>query len=191
MDPKFLTSAAQPGGFPDDSGVEVAVVGRSNSGKSSAINRLVGARKLARVSRTPGRTQLINFFELGPDRRLVDLPGYGFARVPDGVRRQWESLIRAYFEQRQTLAGLIVTVDVRRGFRDLDLAMFDWAEGLQVPVLALLSKSDKLSRGAGIRERDRLNRLAPGHVEVLLFSATVGTGADTGRQRLSEWLEMS
>lgn len=190
MQPKFITSAASPERFPADTGAEIAVVGRSNSGKSSAINRIVGARKLARVSKTPGRTQLINFFELAPDRRLVDLPGYGFARVPDAMRERWRALIGAYFERRQSLRGLIVTIDVRRGFRDLDLAMFEWAAELGIPVLGLLSKSDKLSRGAGIRERDRLAREAPDHVELVLFSALTGTGAPEARQRLRDWLEI-
>jgi GTP-binding protein len=191
MTPKFLTSAAQPAGFPPESGTEVAVVGRSNSGKSSAINRIVGVRKLARVSKTPGRTQLINFFELADDKRLVDLPGYGFAKVPEAIRRQWESLIGSYFEDRRSLVGLIVTVDIRRGFRDLDFAMFGWAEAIGVPVLALLTKADKLSRGAGLRERDRLRLEAPGHVEPLVFSATSGAGADEARARLATWLGLS
>lgn len=188
MQPEFIKSAARPDGFPPDTGAEVAVVGRSNSGKSSAINRIVGAKKLARVSKTPGRTQLINFFALAPDRRLVDLPGYGFARVPDAVRERWRELIGAYFEGRSSLRGLIVTIDVRRGFRDLDLAMFEWAAELGIPVLGLLSKADKLSRGAGIRERDRLARQAPEHVELVLFSALTGTGAAEARQRLHQWL---
>ncbi len=186
-----MTSAARADGFPPDSGAEVAVVGRSNSGKSSAINRITGAKKLARVSKTPGRTQLINFFSLGPSQRLVDLPGYGFARVPESVRLGWESLITAYFESRESLNGLLVTVDIRRGFKDLDHVMFDWAGQLGIPVLALLSKADKLSRGAGIRQRDLLAREAPGHVELLLFSAIAGTGADAARERLSEWLAPS
>jgi len=188
MEPKFITSAAGADGFPADSGAEVAVVGRSNSGKSSAINRILGVRKLARVSKTPGRTQLINFFELAPERRIVDLPGYGFAQVPPAVKRNWESLIGAYFESRRSLRGIVVTIDVRRGFRDLDIAMFDWAASLGIPVLALLSKADKLSRGAGSRQRELLRRETPAHVELLLFSAHDGSGVEIARARIGDWL---
>ncbi len=188
MDAKFLTSATAGRGFPADHGREVAVVGRSNSGKSSAINRIVGARKLARVSKTPGRTQMINFFEIAPERRLVDLPGYGFARVPDAVRARWRGLMAAYFE-RASLVGLVVTIDIRRGVRDLDTDMFDWAGQLRIPVLGLLSKADKLSRGAGIRQRDQLRRAAPAHVDLQLFSALTGVGVGEARTRIGEWLE--
>src|SRR5262245_21073674 len=114
MQARFLTSAADARGFPEDSGAELAIVGRSNSGKSSAMNRIVGQGKLARVSKTPGRTQLINFFDLGADRRLVDLPGYGFARVPEKQRLEWRRLVEEYLQDRRSLKGLLLTVDVRR-----------------------------------------------------------------------------
>ena len=110
----FLTSAHQPRQFVADEGREVAFAGRSNSGKSSAINTIVNQRNFARVSKSPGRTQLINFFSLQDDRRLVDLPGYGYARVPESVRKHWRELMGAYFEKRQSLAGLFVVVDIRR-----------------------------------------------------------------------------
>lgn len=189
MQASFIKSAAGAEGFPDDAGAEVAVVGRSNSGKSSAINRLVGHGKLARVSKTPGRTQLINFFDLGHDRRLVDLPGYGFARVPERVREQWRTLMDAYFGQRRSLAGLMVTVDARRGLLDSDARMLDYAAGLGLPVNVLLTKADKLSRGAGANASLGVRRALGDGVAVTLFSALTGTGEAEARQRLLDWLD--
>jgi GTP-binding protein len=187
MNPKLITSAAGAEGFPDDAGREVAVVGRSNSGKSSAINRLVGGR-LARVSKTPGRTQLINFFELGRGQRLVDLPGYGFAQVPDKVRRRWQALVDAYFASRRSLAGLVLTVDARRGPNEADQAMLAWAGELELPVMVLLTKADKLSRGAGSSLCLAVARNLPDGVTVTLFSAQDGTGAAAAKATLGAWL---
>jgi len=189
MQARFLKSAAGANGFPGDEGAEIAVVGRSNSGKSSAINRIVGHGKLARVSKTPGRTQLINFFELGPAARLVDLPGYGFARVPARVRDEWRALMAAYFDGRRSLRGLILTVDSRRGLLDLDRQMIDWAQELQLNVLILLTKADKLSRGAAAGRRlETVRELGQG-VAVALFSAVDGTGVDEARAWLRAWLD--
>ncbi len=148
--PIFLKSAAAPADFTDDVGREVAFVGRSNSGKSTALNLVVGQRKLARVSKTPGRTQLINFFEVAPERRLVDLPGYGFARVPPGTRERWRRLVEAYITQRRSLVGVMITVDIRRGITELDDELLRWLRALDLPVALLLTKADKLSRGAGL-----------------------------------------
>jgi GTP-binding protein len=191
MQAKFIKSAAGPDGFPPDEGAEVAFVGRSNSGKSSAINRLTGHSRLARVSKTPGRTQLINFFELGDGRRLVDLPGYGFARVPDSVRREWRGLVDSYFSARESLAGLMLTVDIRRGLNDQDEAMIRWAADIRCPVTILLTKADKLSRGAGTGKCHEVRRAASAEVEVIRFSATDGTGVEAARARLAEWLGMA
>lgn len=188
MTPVFLTSAADAGGFAVDAGAEVAVAGRSNSGKSSAINAIVGMRKLARVSKTPGRTRLINFFELASERRLVDLPGYGFARVPDAVRERWETLITAYFAGRRSLVGLVVTVDIRRGIGDLDRRMIDWAAELDLPVLVLLTKADKLSRGRALNVARALAREVPTGASLQVFSSTSGTGVAEARAVLGEWL---
>jgi GTP-binding protein len=188
MNPRFLKSAARPADFPADEGCEVAVVGRSNSGKSTAINRIVGQAKLARVSKTPGRTQLINFFELAPGCRLVDLPGYGFARVPVAMRDHWRSLIEAYFAGRRSLVGLIVTVDIRRGLKDLDLNMIEWARELGLPLLLLLTKADKLSRGAGQKQRLAISREIGEGVGLELFSSIQGTGVEPGRRQLMSWL---
>jgi GTP-binding protein len=188
MQAKFIKSAAGADGFPDDIGTEVAFVGRSNSGKSSAINRITGQTKLARVSKTPGRTQLINFFDLGRERRLVDLPGYGFARVPERVQREWRDLVDAYFASRDSLAGLFLTVDIRRGVSASDDQMIGWALDLGCPVAVLMTKSDKLSRGAGMNYVLRAQGQLGSEVAVIRFSARDGTGVDEARQRLLEWV---
>ncbi len=142
---RFLTSAALPAQFPADCGAEVAFAGRSNAGKSSAINAIVGRQGLARTSKTPGRTRLINFFELEPLARIVDLPGYGYASAPESEQREWPRLIRA-LRARASLAGLFVIVDARRGLGEGDEALLAWRLPHQ-PVHVLLSKADKLSRG--------------------------------------------
>ena len=164
-------------------------MGRSNSGKSSAINALVGSRKLARTSKTPGRTQLINFFGLGDERRIVDLPGYGFARVPAEVRDQWRGLIEAYFAARRSLTGLMVTVDIRRDLTDLDATMLDYARDLDLDTVVLLTKADKLSRGAAAAARLRVRGVLPERAEVIVFSALKRQGLEAARARLTGWLE--
>ncbi|HEY8520392.1 MAG TPA: ribosome biogenesis GTP-binding protein YihA/YsxC [Gammaproteobacteria bacterium] len=187
--PKFVKSAASASDFPRDEGREVAFVGRSNSGKSSAINAIFGARKLARVSKTPGRTQLVNFFEIAPGRRIVDLPGYGYARVTPDVRERWRRLLAAYFEGRRSLAGLLLTVDVRRGLGEQDEQMLAWAERLGLPVVALLTKADKLPRGQALeRQREAAARLG-GPDNAILFSALRRDGVAQARERLEGWLE--
>lgn len=191
LNPTFIKSSAQPGDFPPDLGLEVAVVGRSNSGKSSAVNALAGVRKLARTSKTPGRTQLINFFALGETRRLVDLPGYGFARVPPAVRAQWREFIEAYFAQRGSLVGLIVTIDIRRELSDLDRTMLNFARDLKLETLVLLTKADKLSRGAGLAARERVVKELEGFGQVLVFSGLKGLGVDVARRHLTDWLEIT
>src|SRR5690606_3257211 len=143
---RFLKSPSEPSGFPRPDQPEVAFVGRRNSGKSSVINGSTGVRKLARVSKTPGRTQLINFFEAGSGRRIVDLPGYGFAKVAPEVRKRWRSLLDGYLRDRPNLRGLVVTIDIRRGVTELDRTMLDWAEALGLSTLLLLTKADKVSR---------------------------------------------
>ncbi len=145
---KFLTSAAKLTQCPPDAGWEVAFAGRSNAGKSSAINSLTNNKKLAKTSRTPGRTQLINFFELSDSQRLVDLPGYGFAKVPLAVKREWTKQLENYLQNRQCLRGLILLMDVRHPLQPFDRQMLDWALQASMPVHILLTKADKLSRGA-------------------------------------------
>jgi len=178
----FLTSAHQPGQFVADVGVEVAFAGRSNAGKSSAINAIVNMRNFAHTSKSPGRTQLINFFGLRDQQRLVDLPGYGYARVPKLVQAHWRQLLGAYFEQRQSLAGLIVIVDIRRGLGDFDWQMIDWAAQIGRPAHILLSKADKFKRGAAIGTLNQVRKeLAETAATVQLFSATERLGVEDAR----------
>jgi GTP-binding protein len=186
--PAFIKSAAKPVDFPPDEGREVAFVGRSNSGKSTALNLVAGVRKLARVSKTPGRTQLVNFFELGPERRLVDLPGYGFAKVPTATRDRWETLLAAYLTRRQSLVGVILTADIRRGLTPLDEQLLGWLAPIARPVIVLLTKSDKLSRGAGLAREQEVSRRLGAAARVTRFSAIDRTGVDRAREWLAEWL---
>jgi GTP-binding protein len=183
---RFLLSAAAPMQFPADVGAEVAFAGRSNAGKSSAINAITGRRQLARTSKTPGRTRLLNFFELSPSQRLVDLPGYGYASAPEAERRAWLPLIEA-LRMRASLRGLFVIVDARRGLSDADLALLGWAApGQRVHVL--LAKSDKLNRSeAGAALRAATATLAGG-ATTQLFSAVEGTGVEQAQDTLAAWL---
>jgi GTP-binding protein len=183
---RFLTSAAVPAQFPPDAGAEVAFAGRSNAGKSSAINAIVQRAGLARTSKTPGRTRLLNFFELAPMRRLVDLPGYGYASGPRAERRSWPPLIEA-LKRRTCLKGLFLIVDARRGVTAGDEGLLAWAApGHRVHVL--LSKADKLSRAEAARAlRAAPSRLA-GRGTVQLFSALEGTGVEEAQQTLVAWL---
>ncbi|MES9938030.1 MAG: ribosome biogenesis GTP-binding protein YihA/YsxC, partial [Sedimenticola sp.] len=138
---RFLTSAAKLNQSPADEGIEVAFAGRSNAGKSSAINTLCQQRNLARTSKTPGRTQLLNFFTLDEQRRLVDLPGYGYAKVAEKVKLQWQKELAAYLEQRQSLRGIILLVDVRHPLKEFDQQMLDWSAQIDLPVHILLTKA--------------------------------------------------
>jgi GTP-binding protein len=185
----FLTSAAEAHQLAPDTGREVAFAGRSNSGKSSAINAITERTGLARVSRTPGRTQLINFFELGDERRLVDLPGYGFAKVPEQVRARWLELMEHYFNVRESLAGLVLIVDSRRGLRPEDTTMLEWmlARGRHAHVL--LTKSDKLNRRDAQRVlKETQAACSDTAVTAQLFSAHERTGLDAARAVMDGWL---
>ena len=187
--PIFIKSSAARADFPADDGREVAFAGRSNSGKSTALNLLAGVRKLARVSKTPGRTQLVNFFAIGEQRRLVDLPGYGFARVSADMQEHWRELIEAYLTTRRSLVGVIVTMDIRRGLTDLDDALLRWLEPLGLRVGLLLTKADKLGHGAGIaREREIASAVGQG-VELTRFSALNRTGVDVARRWIDGWMQ--
>ncbi|MCU0974983.1 MAG: ribosome biogenesis GTP-binding protein YihA/YsxC [Steroidobacteraceae bacterium] len=184
----FLKSAHEASQFCEDFGAEVAFAGRSNSGKSSAINVMVQRRDLARTSRTPGRTQLVNFFELGPGERLVDLPGYGYAQVPPQMREHWRRLMDAYFGARSSLAGLFIVMDARRPLAETDWRMIELARSRGCPVHVLLSKADKLggndARSTLQRARAELGEAAG----VQLFSALNKNGVDEARAVLGRML---
>lgn len=185
----FLTSAWQPHQFPADEGAEVTFAGRSNAGKSSALNAITGRTHLARVSKTPGRTQLINFFGLGPQRRLSDLPGYGFAKVPAEMQRHWRDLLSRYVERRASLRGIVIVMDARRPLTDYDRQMLEWVETQGLPVHLLLTKADKLNRGeakdALRRVLEQTGRLATAQ----LFSALQKTGVEEARATVLKLLE--
>lgn len=170
---QFLTSAVGPAGFPPEDRPEIAFAGRSNVGKSSAINALANRKRLAFASKTPGRTQTINFFELGPGARLVDLPGYGYAAVPQAMRAEWDALVGGYLGNRTCLAVVVVLMDIRHPLKDHDLHLFEWLRPLGAKLLVLLTKADKLSRGAAtatlLKVRASLRAKAI-HAEVMLFS---------------------
>jgi len=186
---KFLTSAAEAHQLAPDIGREVAFAGRSNSGKSTAINAITERTGLARVSRTPGRTQLINFFELAPERRLVDLPGYGFAKVPERVRIRWLQLMEHYFNVRESLVGLILIVDSRRGLSTQDAGMLEWVLARDRLAHVLLTKTDKLNRRDAQRVlRETLAACSDTSVTAQLFSAHNDEGFDEARGVLDRWL---
>ncbi|MGH9479391.1 MAG: ribosome biogenesis GTP-binding protein YihA/YsxC [Terriglobales bacterium] len=183
---RFLISAAAPGQFPADRGAEVAFAGRSNAGKSSAINAIVGRQGLARTSKTPGRTRLINFFELSPLERIVDLPGYGYASAPESERRTWPRLIEA-LREREALRGLFVIVDTRRGVGPGDEALLEWALPRQ-RVHVLLSKADKLSRNEGRQTLAAAAQALGARATVQLFSAHARAGLEEAQGVLASWL---
>lgn len=185
----FFTSAADESGLPL-SQVEVAIAGRSNAGKSSAINALAQRHRLAFVSKTPGRTQQINFFSLGGERFLVDLPGYGYAKVPRGMRNEWELLISGYLQLRPQLRGLIVVMDIRHPMKPLDRQLLGWFEGTGKPAHVLLTKSDKLGRQLAVEQlRNTAKMLAADFpdVSVQLFSAETRVGIDEAEAVLNRW----
>ena len=188
---RFLTSANALGQLPPDAGVEVAFAGRSNAGKSSAINAITQRKGLARTSKSPGATRLLNFFELEPGRRLVDLPGYGFARVSGEMRAHWGTLLQGYFAQRVSLRGTVVVMDVRHPLTEHDADMLGLASTRGLPVHVLLTKADKLGRGAAANALQAVRRrLAPDpSTSVQLFSALSGQGVTQARAALEALLD--
>lgn len=185
---QFITSANAREQFVADEGVEVAVAGRSNAGKSSAINAIVNRRQFARTSKTPGRTQLVNFFSLRDGQRLVDLPGYGFARVADSVREHWGELLAEYFTSRQSLTGLLLIVDIRRKLKDYDRQMMAFAEDVNLPIHILLTKADKLKRGQAANALLEVQKETGDRATVQLFSALSRQGEDEAREILERFL---
>ncbi|MEN9356170.1 MAG: hypothetical protein RL695_341 [Pseudomonadota bacterium] len=189
----FEISAAKPTGLPPASPLrpEIAFVGRSNAGKSSALNTLAGHTRLAFVSKTPGRTQLINFFRLPNEARLVDLPGYGYAAVPEEVRRQWVGLLEHYLRKRTNLIGLVLIMDIRRPLTELDRKMMDWFLPTANPMHILLTKADKLSRQEAtrtLREVREAIAVYGGQITVQLFSSLKKTGIEEAETVVGGWL---
>lgn len=187
---KFLTSAPDIRHLDADVGIEVAFAGRSNAGKSSALNRLTRQKNLARTSKTPGRTQLINVFELDESRRLVDLPGYGYAKVPIAMKEKWQKALGEYLQSRQSIKGLVVLMDIRHPFKDLDQQLIHWAVQSDLPVLALLTKADKLKSGkrkAQVLMAREASLAFCGDVTVHAFSSLNGLGLDNAERVLDKW----
>lgn len=187
----FTIAAAEPRQWPPGPGAEVAFAGRSNVGKSSAINAITGRRALARTSKTPGRTQQIVFFDLGGGARLVDLPGYGYARVPDRIRAGWAELIERYLLEREALRGLILLMDARHPLTELDRHLLEWCEPGGLPVHILLTKTDKLSRSQARQAEMKVAQAVStleNEVTVQQFSSLKRTGLDQARHRIGEWL---
>lgn len=185
---QFLLAATTLAQCPEDRGIEVAIAGRSNVGKSSAVNLICGRKALARVSRTPGRTRELLFFELEPGRRLVDLPGYGYAKAPAVLARQWPAMIENYFAGRQTLAGVLVIMDVRHPLTALDRHMLDFCQSHDRPVHVLLNKADKLARGRALQTLAQVGKELPAAISADLLSCHTGSGREALRERLECWL---
>lgn len=189
---QFLISAPTTKECPVDDGAEVAFAGRSNAGKSSAINALTGNKKMAKTSKTPGRTQLINFFSITPSQRLVDLPGYGYAKVPLAVKQQWQHHLEEYLRERESLRGLILLMDIRHPLQEFDRMMIEWAESSSMAVHVLLTKADKLKNGPAKTTLLSVRQTLAKHgdrVTVQLFSAVRPQGLDELSQTLDRWLE--
>ena len=185
----FMTSAAELKQCPPDEGVEVAFCGRSNAGKSSAINALSRQKSLARTSKTPGRTQLINFFSLNDTTRLVDLPGYGYAKVPTAVKHHWQQYLDEYLRNRKSLKGLVLLVDIRHGLKEFDEMMINWSQTVDIPLHILLTKADKLKRGGRQNAIMSLRKRLKFTITVQAFSATRKLGLDILENILKEWMQ--
>ncbi len=185
---KYLTSAAELDQLPPDEGAELAFIGRSNAGKSSALNLITGIKGLARISKTPGRTQMINFFALNEKFRLVDLPGYGYAKVPRTIRERWEQMVEGYLRKRHCLKGLIVIMDVRHPLKEMDQAVVRWAVKCKLPVHILLTKVDKISAAAARKSLKDVQAALEKYnekVSVELFSSLNRIGLDEAKTKLN------
>jgi GTP-binding protein len=186
----FITSAPDIRHLPEDEGIEIAFAGRSNAGKSSSLNRLTNQKSLAKTSKTPGRTQLINLFKVTEGCHIVDLPGYGFAQVPLEMKKKWQQSLGEYLQQRTCLKGLVVLMDIRHPMKDLDQQLVIWAVECAIPVQVLLTKADKLKSGARKAQLLKVREQAMtfgGDVSVDVFSSLNGLGVDTLRQKLDHW----
>ncbi len=192
-DIRFLGGAVRPDQLPADQGYEVAFAGRSNAGKSSALNVITGVRSLARTSKTPGRTREINFFAVDAMRRLVDLPGYGYAKVPAAMQRQWAETVDRYLETRSSLRGIVLVMDVRHPFTHFDQRLMAWATAAAMPVHLLLTKADKLSAGRAKTTLLSARQHVADNPETMsaqLFSALKRTGVEQMHAQLAEWLDL-
>jgi len=188
---RFLLGTPDMRSAPADSGAEVAFAGRSNAGKSSALNVITGQRSLARISKAPGRTREINFFLVRDNLRLVDLPGYGYAKVSKSMQQQWQQNIARYLETRQSLCGVFLLMDIRHPLKDFDQLVLRWCNAASLPAHVLLTKADKLKRGPAnatlLKVRSQLQELHPGS-SLQLFSSLTRDGADAARAKLDDWL---
>ena len=185
----FVKSAARLSQCPENEGREVAFAGRSNAGKSSALNALTGSNKLARTSKTPGRTQLINFFQVQDDVLLVDLPGYGYAKVPEAMKKEWQHHMTDYLERREALVGLVLLMDIRHPMKEFDQMMLNWSVSANLPLHILLTKADKLKQGAARQVLNKLRQELARFplVSTQLFSSLKRTGVDQLAMKLDEW----
>ncbi|QTS84181.1 ribosome biogenesis GTP-binding protein YihA/YsxC [Coxiella endosymbiont of Amblyomma nuttalli] len=189
---KYLTSVAEFEQLPLDKGAEIAFIGRSNAGKSSALNVITGIKGLARTSKTPGRTQMINFFALNGNQRLVDLPGYGYAKVPRMVKERWEDLVDSYLKKRQSLKGLVVVMDIRHPLKERDTDVIEWAVDYNIPLHILLTKSDKLSQSVAKKICSEVEAELTSYnncITLQLFSSYDRTGLDAVKTVLSKWYQ--
>jgi GTP-binding protein len=189
----FILSAPDISHLPVDSGVEIAFAGRSNAGKSSALNTLTNQKGLARTSKTPGRTQLINLFEVEENCRLVDLPGYGYAQVPEAIKRKWQKALGEYLQKRESLKGLVVLMDIRHPLKDLDQQMIEWAVSVDIPIMLLLTKADKLASGAQKKQVNMVKEaILPfqGDITVAPFSSPKRIGLEALKKKLDEWFSL-
>ena len=189
----FVTSAPDISKLPNDVGAEIAIIGRSNSGKSSSINAICDQKTLAKTSRTPGRTRLINLFKVNEGKYLVDLPGYGYAQVPEQMKRQWQKAMTDYLQQRKCLCGLVVTMDIRTPLRDHDRMIIDWSIAANLPCLILLTKADKF----GVNKRKEMvgevkTQLSEfgGNFTIIAFSALSKIGIGETRMVLKNWFTL-
>ena len=186
----FTTSAPDIRHMPADEGIEIAFAGRSNAGKSSALNALTRQKRLAKTSSTPGRTQLINVFNVTEEIRLIDLPGYGYAKVPIAVRNKWQRALGEYLQKRRCLQGLVVLMDIRHPLKDLDQQMIGWAADSGLKVLVTLTKADKLSQSERSKTLKKVREAClffGNQVEVIAFSSTRGFGLEQMEQKITQW----
>ncbi len=186
----YKLAAHLPHQLPADTAREVAFAGRSNAGKSSALNAMCNQHRLAKTSKTPGRTQQLVFFEVQPDRYLVDLPGYGYAKVPLNLKAHWQAFINGYFRDRQSLVGLVIVMDIRHPLREFDLQMLDYASARSMPAHCLLTKADKLGRGAAGNTLLAVRKELGARGTVQLFSSENKQGIDEARAVVTGWLQL-